>query len=192
MTNAIDTKRLTPSNNHSNNNILIFGIDFERKGVDLAINALLHSQLATKIRLLVVSNDTKDAQNQIIARFGSIPSFVTLMPTSTDAGNLYNNCFLFLSPSRAEAFGYAPVEAAYAGDQVIASDIPGQDTLKDIPGITWIPSDDILQLRQAIEKAYSSHIKNTLNDHTKTQNYIHKHYSLENWVKCILAVYDNQ
>lgn len=188
--NAIDLKRLNPEARHSNNNILIYGTHFERKGVDLAIDALLHSHLASTVRLQIVTHNIKDAKERIIARFGTIPSSVTLIPPSVDAGSLYSNCFLFLSPSRLEAFGYAVVEAAYSGDQVIASEVPGQDTLKDIPQITWIRSEDTHQLRAAIEQAYDLHKSGRQLFDPEIQKYIQQHYSLENWVKNILTIYD--
>lgn len=188
--NAIDTSRLNPSVNHDNTNILMFGTHFERKGVDLAIAALLHSQIASRTTMQIVTHNIKEAQNKIIAHFGSIPSFVRVLPTSSDARRLYDNCFLFLSPSRSEAFGYAVVEAAYSGDRVIASDVPGQDTLEDIPGIAWIKRDNTRQLQNAIESAYFSHVRGKSGTLAKTQNYIRQHYSLEHWVDSILTIYN--
>lgn len=188
--NAIDTSRLDPLKNHHNSNILMFGTFFEIKGADLAIAALLHSKLASTVRLNIVSNDVTNTHNKIIERFGSIPSFVEVLPASTDARHFYNNCFLFLSPSRSEAFGYAVVEAAYSGDQVIASDILGQNTLKDIPGIVWIRPDNVHQLQNAIENIYASRTQQKLAITAKTQQYIRQHYSLDQWVSNILSVYD--
>lgn len=188
--NAIDTERLHVQKEHNNNNILIFGLDYKGKGVDLAISALLHSQLSAIVRLQIVSNNIKKTTNQIISQFGFVPSFVRIIPTSTNVSRLYNNCFLFLSPSRSESFSYAVVEAAYSGDKVIASDIAGQNTLKNIPGIKWFESENVRQLQQAIEEEYTFHIQTKTVPLEKTQNYIREHYSLKKWVHEILSIYE--
>lgn len=190
VSNAIDLKRLNPRTTHLNNNILIYGTHFERKGVDLAVEALLRSPLSAKVWLQIVTHNIKEAQDKISDEFGTIPSFISVIPPSVDAGSLYDQCFLFLSPSRLEAFGYAVVEAAYSGDQVIASDVPGQDTLKEIPGITWIAPENADQLRIAIKNAYDLHTRGTSNNVREAQEYIRGHYSLEKWVENVLAVYD--
>lgn len=191
VTNAIDTKRLNSHAAHDNNNILIYGTHFERKGVDLAISALVHSHLASSITLQIVTHNRTEAKKRIIAQYGTIPSFINILPPSSDVESLYDNCFLFLSPSRLEAFGYAVVEAAYSGDQVIASDVPGQNTLKDIPGITWVKPENAKQLYTAIEKAYIVHTQAKPDTIASVQKYIREHYSLNNWIDNVLYIYDH-
>ena len=100
---------------------------------------------------------------------------------------IYNNTQIFLGPARSEAFGYAVAETAYCGCTVIASDIPGQNTMKDIPGIIWIPKENVTALEQAVIVA----LEDNNSDKTKTRRYIEKHYSLEEWALNILKIYGN-
>lgn len=99
----------------------------------------------------------------------------------------------FISPSRSEAFGYSVVEAAYCETQVIASDIPGQNSLKDIPGILWIEKENSVALSNAIDKCFYRRKKQL--DYLKKQKkvqkeYIRKNYNLNTWCDEIIEVYE--
>lgn len=188
--NAIDTKRLKLYERSSNSNILIFGTDFIRKGVDLAIEAIQHSRVENLCKLIVVTHDTTNARNLILNKFGTIPKFIKIIPPVQNVQELYNNSFLFLSPSRLEAFGYAVVEAAYSGIQVIASDVPGQNILSDIPGIKIFQSENTAQLSSKIDDAYLDRNNNRKNLNKMTRQYINTHFSLDYWATSILKIYD--
>lgn len=162
--NAIALDRLTKYGNQEKNGILIFGTHFHRKGVDLAIKALMSSPLRGKVSLNVVTHDEKSCLAEIENLFGSKPDFVKIIPPTTNISEYYKKNFLFLSPSRAEAFGYSAVEAAYSGLSVICSDIPGQDTLKGIPGIIWTENENVEQVREATESAYENFPNKQLED----------------------------
>lgn len=156
LTNAIDTKRLHLKINKLNNNVVIFSSAYFRKGTDLAIEAINLSSLKDKINLIIVTHNTNQAKLIIIKKYKIIPKFVRIVSPYNNIADLYDNSFLFLSPSRSEAFGYANLEAAYSGKQVISSNIPGQNTLKNVPYITWVESNNIDELRLAISKAYEN------------------------------------
>ncbi|MGA3390877.1 glycosyltransferase [Lactiplantibacillus pentosus] len=141
--NAIDVKRLKLLSNTDSSDVLIFGTAFMRKGVDLAIKAIQNTILAKKCKLLVVTHDEKKARQLIQEQYVGLPKFVKLLPPVQNVEELYQKTFLFLSPSRLEAFGYASVEASYSGDQVIISDIPGQNILSAIPGVRTVPSENV-------------------------------------------------
>lgn len=187
--NAIDTRRLEPFHTIDNSNILIFGTDFKRKGVDLAIRAILHSKVKNKCKLIVVTHNKKDACDLIVNEFGVIPSFVRIASPVQDVRKLYNNSFLFLSPSRLEAFGYAVVEAAYSGVSVIASDVLGQNTLSTIPGVRMVPAEDVSSLRWEINNAFDHKDDNREKINKCARQYIDAHFSLESWANKILKVY---
>lgn len=191
VVNAIDTKRLVTANRHKNNNILIFGTNFKGKGVDLAIEAIRMSRISSKIKLEIVTHNIENVKKLIIQQYKEIPRFVNIRGTSTNISELYKNSFLFLSPSRAEAFSYSVVEATYSGEQVIASDIPGQNTLKNIPGIYWIEPNNTHQLKECIEKAYDNQENRMTNVNLlNAEKYIEKHYSLDSWSNKIINIYN--
>lgn len=190
VTNSLDLMRLQSSNNQiANKNILIFGSDYRRKGVDIAIKAIRKVHLGSKVRLTVVTHTPDNAKSLIKGEFGNIPNFVDVIKPSKNVQSLYKNSFLFLSPSRLEAFGYSVIEAAYSGLKVIASDVPGQNTLKNVPNIKWVDSENIQQLSSAILKDYQSP-RESNEDIIKTKDVIEKNYSLDRWVKQIIKIYE--
>lgn len=189
--NAIDIKRLKSKSRIDNSNILIFGTDFMRKGVDIAIKAIQESTISQKCKLLIVTHNTVGARELILQQFGVVPDFVKILSPVQNIEELYQKSFLFLSPSRLEAFGYAGVEAAYSGDQVIISNIPGQNILLDIPGIKMVQSEDVNQLSLEIEKAYKHKHDDRKKVNTEARKYIDSHFSLEHWTNSILRIYDS-
>ena len=189
--NAIDVKRLKLLPNTDSSDVLIFGSDFMRKGVDLAIKAIQNTILAKECKLLVVTHDEKKARQLIQEQYGGLPKFVKLLPPVQNVEELYQKTFLFLSPSRLEAFCYAAVEASYSGNQVIISDIPGQNILSAIPGVRTVPSENVQQLRLEIIEAYK-HRRDSYEDiNAKARKYIDNHFSLEHWADSILRIYDS-
>lgn len=190
VTNAIDITRLRGREQMRNNNILIFGFAYHRKGVDLAIKALSHSRIAPNIKLRIVTNDVAGTKDLISNEFALIPNFIEFIPPTQNVEKYYDESFLFLAPSRSESFGYAVVEAAYSGDRVIATDIPGQNMLKDIPGIQWVQPNNYLQLREKIEIAYERYVGKKELNIQRIRAVIKAHYSLTAWVDQILHIYE--
>lgn len=189
--NSIDVSRLKTTNVFRNNNILIFGTDFKRKGVDLAISAIKKSKIKTKCNLLIVTHNKKQAFEFIYSQFGSIPSFVKIISPVQNIKELYSKCFLFLSPSRLEAFGYSVVEATYSGNQVIISNVPGQNELSKIPGIQMVESENVSQLRFKIINAFKHKTEDRSQINKKAIRYINQHYSLKAWTHQMLKIYDH-
>lgn len=97
-----------------------------------------------------------------------------------------------MSPSRLEAFGYSVIEAKYTGMRVIASNVPGQNTLKNVPGISWVDSENIDQLSNAILKEYNSAEDNEMSIVKKSRRVIENKYSLERWVNQVINIYNEK
>ncbi|MBW8037410.1 glycosyltransferase [Lactobacillus helveticus] len=193
--NAISYKRLDKKNinlfKDKKKHLIIMGTDYERKGVDIAIKAIQkENKIKSNIELDVVSNFVNDTKEKIISQFGeNVLSFVNVMPTDNNVQDFYKNALAFLSPSRHEAFGYANVEAAYCGAQVIASNVPGQNTLKKIPYIIWIQPENGSSLIVAIKSVLSKSQIQLEKEAQANKEYIMKHYSLNSWTKKIYKVY---
>lgn len=187
--NSLDLTRLHITNdNKAKKNILIFGSDYKRKGVDLAISAIRDAHLEGKVKLLVVTHTPDVARVLVKTEFNNIPHFVEFVKTENNVQELYKNSFLFLSPSRMEAFGYSVIEAAYSGLRVIASDVPGQNMLKNVPNIVWIDLGNIRQLSNAILKEYSNSKENKV-EQIVTRKAIEKNYSLNRWICQVIKLY---
>ena len=172
--------------------ILIHGSDFFRKAVDLAARAVqeLGKETQYGLSLYVTSHDVKYAQSVLRDLCGNDPCIHVLAPVE-NIKSLYDRVDLFISPSRLEAFGYAVVEAAYSGCQVAASDIPGQNTMKSVPGILWFEKDDIQGLKNAILMAMEvCRSREAVRIKEKQRDYVTREFRVETWVDRNIALYD--
>lgn len=172
-------------------NVLAFGTHFYRKAVDVALEACgrLTSE-GLEVKLVVPVHSIESCVRDVRSCWGEIPSWMQIVHVSEDVGRLYAQADCFLSPSRSEAFGYAVLEAAYMGCRVIASDVPGQNSLKDVPGVAWVPAGDAIALAKAIASSRGClHLRG--NDClSATRAYLEEHYGIERWVERMLAVYE--
>lgn len=193
--NAIDFRRLEKfcecdfmdKENDSNiKKCLIFGFDYERKGVDLALEAISQIvETGEKISLLIsLSTNEEIIKNKIENRFGKIPPWVICIKARNDVATLYRNVDVFLSPSREEGFCYSIVEAAYCGCNVVASRIPAQKDLQ-VPGLIWCESENVDELRQSIAEA----VRKT--ERLDVQEQLRERYKLSSWAKRVIAVYES-
>ena len=195
--NAISTNRLDRIYNDEYNNlnalndVIIFGTDFRRKGVDIAIDAI--KQSSYNLRLIILTHNEEDTIRQLSKTTENWEKYAVVRHVTNHIQNVYNNSLCFISPSRSEAFGYSVVEAAYCETQVIASDIPGQNSLKDIPGILWIENENSVALSKAIDKCFYRYQKQLdyLKKIKKVQKeYIRNNYNLNTWCDEIIKVYE--
>lgn len=201
ITNAISFEELeknakllksTPSIDQDSFSILIHGTHFYRKGVDLAIKALesMEPNIRSKCMLYITSHNTESAHN-LVSALGSSFENVRVLDVTEGVKTLYDSVDLFISPSRKEAFGYAVAEAAYSECQVLASDVPGQNTMMDIPGIYWVDLNDSESLKKSIEKAIIKKETDGIGEIKKEQKeYVAKNYNISKWVEANIKLYD--
>ncbi len=194
--NAISFDRLDDSGDQkaegydSGRDILIFGTHFMRKGVDIALRAMQISDC--NLRLIVLATNKEDAISRLQQLDPSWQDYCVVRHVVQDISSVYRSVLCFISPSRSEAFGYAVAEAAYCGAQVIASDVPGQNTMKDIPNISWVAVDDAAALSVAIETCLErSNTGSSLlaKQRVETKAYVKENYGLSSWVNEMLGVY---
>ena len=145
-------------------------------------------QCTKKIELEIIAHDIEQTQNRIKKILGFIPDNISVHLPVENIKEVYEKTDIFLAPARSEAFGYAVVEALYCGCEVIASDIPGQNTMKDIVGIRWIQSENVEELQKAIIEEINS--KYDISKKEKQRAYIEENYSLSAWCRKILKVYE--
>ncbi len=192
--NAIDFERLNnyseldldQNNENKDEKIcLIFGFDYERKGVDLALEAVSQMiERGEKIKLLIsLSTNETIVKKKIEERFGEIPCWVIFIKARNDVATLYRKADIFLSPSREEGFCYSIVEAAYCGCNVVASWIPAQKDLK-VPGVFWCETENSESLHDAIIKAFDSEKKLNVTE------VLRQEYKLEKWGRQVIEIYE--
>lgn len=199
VTNAIDVGHLLPPKRYETltpsdrpYHTLLFGTHFERKGGDLACRAVKElNDGGLSVELTIPTHDVQETRALVRACLSTpdVPSFIRVVKVKENVRELFDWADCFLSPSRSEAFGYAVVEAAYYGDQVIASEVPGQRVLKDIPGIKWIATNDCRQLAHAISELMDNPDSYSLV--LNRRSYIENNYSINTWVDKIYGIYQS-
>lgn len=133
--NGIDVDRFHPSRREGRRRILAgLGIDpdspvilfagheFERKGLDLAVQAL--ARMETRAQLLVVGDDDPTRFRTLAARLG-VDGRVHFAGRREDMPDLYGAADAFLLPSRYESFALVCIEALATGVPVVAPRIGG-------------------------------------------------------------------
>ena len=113
---------------------LMFGYNYEGKGVDIAVEAvrLLRERANQPACLaIVLSSHREEVQAKICAQLSlpELPEWILLLPPREDVASYYHMADVFFSPSRQEGFCYALIEAAYCRTPVLASAIDAQRDL---------------------------------------------------------------
>jgi len=168
---------------------LIFGFDFYRKGVDLAVKALdlLRKEGKEYSLLISLSTNFEEVERNITEILGSVPEWVKIIPARNDVATLYNFVDLFLSPSREEGLPYSVVEAGYSKCGVVMSDISAQVHLK-IPYGVWFESENHEELAMKIVEAVERHEEKKANwDMVKQQ--MREAYALDSWSNQVREYY---
>lgn len=171
--------------------ILIHGTHFYRKGVDIAVKAVrkINQDTGLRVKLYITSHHPNQTKEEIKA-LGDVGEYHEVIRVVENIKDLYDCIDVFISPSRQEAFGYAVAEAAYSKCQVVATDVPGQNTMRDIPEIQWVEAENIDGLTSAILKAIENQQKGNVSQiKEKQKTYVKKHYDVANWVTNVMMLY---
>ena len=166
----------------------MFGTDFNRKGVDIAFDAI--KMLGDDYHLLVLAYNVKFTYDCLQAS-GLEGSHVTVLSVVENVGTFFESIDLFISPSREEAFCYAVVEAAWSNCQVAASLVAGQDFLQSIPGSIWFEPNSTALTHAILEARNRTSDPAMLgNLNRKQRNFCEANYSVSSWCDKILSIYD--
>ncbi|MGC9195163.1 MAG: glycosyltransferase family 4 protein [Syntrophobacteraceae bacterium] len=198
--NAIDFSRLDHCEtnksievafNRQSFKILVFGFDFERKGLDIAAKAVGRARESTglDIELFVcVAINLGDVTRKLIDCLGRLPNWIKMLPPRNDIATYYKFVDLFISPSREEGFCYALVEAAYCKTPTAASMIPAQKEL-ELPYCKWFQSGNANELASIIANlATKGGIPDQLLEKQKIS--VTQRYDLAVWANSLLEMYD--
>lgn len=175
---------------------LIFGFDFYRKGVDIAVEAVrqLREDRGRNTALAVVLSSRKEeAERNILCLLGleHMPEWIRLLPPRSDVGSYYRFADVFLSPSREEGFCYALVEAVYCKVPVVASAIDAQKDLH-LPEQAFCVPGNVSSLADAISLQLDLPSKpvfeQTLED---AKRRVVAAYSLSAWADAVALSYRN-
>ena len=173
---------------------LMFGYNYEIKGVDLAVEAvrLLREREGLPVTLAVaLSSRLEEVRLRICAQLcvSDVPDWILLLPPREDVASYYHMADVFLSPSRQEGFCYALVEAAYCRTPVLASAIAAQKDLA-LPKSAFFPPEDAEALSFALQRVLGE-------EHTASRTLaleqagerVRQTYALSRWAERVCAAY---
>ncbi|MCM1264039.1 MAG: glycosyltransferase family 4 protein [Butyrivibrio sp.] len=192
--NAIDFARLESSReSYDNHDFLQFGFHYERKGVDVSLDAfdILNKKYSDLTLNISLSSNEEYVRKRIIEKYGEIPKWVRLLDPIDNIVEYYDRACAFLSPSREEGLCYAVIEAAYCRCPVIASDISGLNEIR-IPDIIWCEKENPQSLADRIDTflCMSEEKKRSLGNKLKAS--AEKNYKLERWEREMLTYYEER
>lgn len=171
---------------------LIFGFDFYRKGVDLALKSLKQlNEEGGNYELLISLSTNFDYVNEEITKIlGEIPDWAHVIKARPDVEALYNLSDIFLSPSREEGLPYSVLEAAYFECTVVTSDISAQVNI-DVPYKYVHTSENTDSLSDAVRKAAEAKAEKAANIDEVRSTLISKH-AVARWTEDIMRIYKNE
>jgi len=164
--------------------ILMFGFDYYRKGVDLALKALssLNASSLEYVMVISLSSNFDEVKEKCIETLGCIPEWLQLRKADLKLPP-YPSFDMFIAPSREEGFHLAVVEAAYCGLRIVASDIDVHKEL-NVSGKVLFASGDSSSLAQAIEASFSKNI-----DFDQQRQTLLETYSISRWRETLISFY---
>ncbi|NLT14592.1 MAG: glycosyltransferase family 4 protein [Clostridiales bacterium] len=162
---------------------LIFGWDFERKGVDLGIRAM--ELLPGNVCMGVVGD--ANTPRRITELHHNAEGVEVLEPVA-DINGLYEKSKCFLHISRAEGLSYALLEAVYAGLPVICSDIEENRFAERFPTVHMVRNKNVEDIRDAMQLRLQADACSS-EQIMQSRQLIEEEYSISRWVKDMLDCY---
>ena len=194
IVNGIDLSRITyPYSNTSRTyDFITFGWDFYRKGVDVILkvmNRLFKEGYSFKFLL-----NCNDSTNPYINEFfpEEKPSWLDIGRPVDDVNMLFSDTVTFIQASRRETFSYAVCEAAYAGLDVISSDIYGLEWAHSIPSVAFFESENEDQLYKLLKQRLDGNNSVSGMVIEQSREIIRKNYSINVWANRIINEYGCQ
>ena len=168
---------------------LTFGWDFYRKGNDIIFRVL--ERLAAEgysFKLLLVCNERTEP---FIDKFfnGTLPEWLVVGGFVEDINTLFCNSSTYLQASRKETFCYAVCEAAYAGLDVISSDISGLEWAHSLPSVCFFESENEEQLYDLLKMRLDHEYRLPPFATESSRKIVEKEFSVNNWVMRVMHAY---
>lgn len=161
---------------------LMFGWDYEVKGVDLCVEACLKMQDTFKIAIVGGAS----TQARIKKEYGDVAGIDVINPVS-DVNELYKRTRAFLHISRAEGLSYALLEAVYAGLPVVCSNIQANLFAKQFPTVRFVESENVSDIACGMVEVVEQLREDTAI--IRAREIIEEEYSTKSWTRKMLTHY---
>jgi len=170
--------------------LLVFGWDPERKGADLALEAM--EALAPGAPGLVLALVGGPALEAFVgARYGGTPPpWLRVLPPHAHPADYYRMADLFLSASRREGMPYSVAEAMANGRPVLASRIPGHRPALEAPGAVGFGPGDAGALEGAIREALGWSPEERARRGEANRAFADARLGIGAWTEGMLAIYE--
>jgi len=170
--------------------VLMFGFDYYRKGVDIAINAIKDIANEKKIILAIsLATNKEKIENIIKSQFEQkIPNWIRLLPPSENVSEYYNMADIFLSAAREEGLCYSNIEAVYCGVKCIFSNLEEQPL--DIPNIVSFESENVKDLKSKIVGIIENDELNNKSKKMESKEFVKEKYNISKWANEIMNKLD--
>ncbi|MBQ8227668.1 MAG: glycosyltransferase family 4 protein [Clostridia bacterium] len=171
--------------------LLMFGQDFEEKGVNSVIRMLTDYDKEHKIQLLIaVGENAEEATRSLKELFEDLPGWIKLLPARNDIATYFKLADAFILANQTEGSPYTMIESAYLGVPIVYYDIPGQNEMC-IPWSVKVKPDDSKELYNAICEIFKEDKQETKTMGLESKDYVVENYSLGTWVYEIIDLYKN-
>ena len=171
--------------------VLVFGWNFEIKGIDIAVRGVQEArQTDSSIELAVVIQDEQPTAEQLVfltSNTGLDPldtPWLHFWPGNEDVYSYHRAADLFLSSSRTEAFPYGVLEAISEKRTIVMSNIEGTRWANAYHCAEAYPVADSSACAEAI-------LRGLAEKRTPNSNSIVEQYSIERWVHAVMHIYDS-
>lgn len=190
--NGIDLGRITYpyEKKTARYDFLTFGWDYYRKGIDILLSVM--SELTNEgYRFKFLLNCLDSTINNIHHFFGgTIPEWLEIGKPVNDINLLFEQSKTFIQASRSETFSYAVCEAAYAGLDVISSNIDGLEWAHSIPSVEFFESENADQLLNILRNRLKDKKDVSKESIRKSREVIENNFSVSIWAQQIINEYE--
>jgi len=186
--NGIDLQRIDDSQSGDKKvDFITFGWNFHIKGVDIILDACdILSQEGIRFSIIVNGNDS--TLGKVRKHYpNGLPECISFRGFCENVNELFGTANCFIQASRAETFSYGVAEAAYAGLNVICSDVYGLEWAHEIPSVIFFESEDVnglaLSMKSILKREQNPEII------ARSKTVIMQKYSVGCWVNKIINSY---
>lgn len=168
--------------------VLMFGFDYLRKGVDLALRAVEKICNESDLKLIISLSLSKNHDiilSEIEKLFGEVPSWVQIVDARNDVATYYHAADIFLSAAREEGLCYSPLEAAYCECSLISSNIDGVPYW-NIPNCYTFESEQVGKLQEKLSEVIAKDRITLSRENAENKAAVVSKYSLNLWVNGII------